>query len=83
MTEISYTTPALVTEHKVTVVPWSGRTVSGYGGRIPTRHMIRYAGRWQRVRVMVYGNAGSAYITVKGQHLFLDTDTEWSLSETV
>lgn len=56
-----------------TDVPWSGRTVTGYGGRIPTCYMIRHAGRWHRVRVMVYGNAGSAYITVRGAIAYVET----------
>ena len=51
-----------------TVVPWSGRTVTGYGGRrTPTPYMIRHGNRWHRVRVMSYGNAGSAYITIRGE----------------
>ena len=50
---------------KETPVPWSGRTVSGYGGNIPTQYMIRHGNRWHRVRVMVYGNAGTAYIRTR------------------
>jgi len=77
---VQHTIPLLVTEYRVTDVPWSGRTVSGYGGAIPTRYMVRYANRWHRVRMMQYGNAGSAYITRQGQALFLDIDTEHALT---
>lgn len=37
-------------------------TASGYGPRIPSSYMVRWAGRWRRVYVAQYGNAGSAYI---------------------
>jgi hypothetical protein len=76
---IAHTIPLLVTDYRVTDVPRSGQTVTGYGGAIPTRYMIRYASRWQRVKVMQYGNAGSAYIRTGGQDLFLDIDTEYAL----
>ena len=58
---------------------------SSYGGKIPTRYMIRYGislkeiGRMRRVYVMNYGNAGSAYIIYRGKELFLDTHTEYKL----
>lgn len=71
-----YTNPALVSGMRETERPHSGQTVSGYGARIPTRYMLRYAGIWRRVYVMVYGNAGSAYVNVKGKTVFLDSDTE-------
>ena len=51
---------------RITAIPMSGRTVSGYGPRIPTQYMVRHNGRWYRVRVVCYGNAGSAYILVNG-----------------
>lgn len=76
---VARTDPALVTDRRVTDRPTYGDTVSGYGGKIATRHMIRYAGRWRRVFVMQYGNAGSAYVVVNGVDTFLDTDTEHSL----
>jgi len=76
---IAHTIPALITEYRITDTPRSGQTVTGYGGAIPTRYMIRYAGRWQRVKVMSYGNSGSAYIRTAGQNLFLDIDTEYAL----
>jgi len=47
---------------KETAQPWKGRTVSGYGSAIPTPYMVFWRGRWQRVKVIQYSNAGSAYI---------------------
>jgi hypothetical protein len=78
---IAHTIPLLVTDYRVTVVPRSGQTVTGYGGAIPTRYMVRYANRWQRVKVMSYGNSGSAYIHTGGRDLFLDVDTEHALEQ--
>lgn len=37
-------------------------TASGYGRRIPTEHMVKHDGRWRRVYVCQFGNAGTAYI---------------------
>ena len=37
-------------------------TRSGYGAKIPTIHMAQWNGRWRRVYVACYGNAGTAYI---------------------
>lgn len=76
---VTYTDPALVTGHRATVPPSYGRTASGYGPKIPTRHMLTYAGRERRVYVMQYGNSGSAYVVVSGVDVFLDTDTEHAL----
>jgi hypothetical protein len=50
---------------KETETPWKGRTASGYGSALPTPYMVRYNGRWQRVKVICYSNAGSAYIGKK------------------
>jgi hypothetical protein len=76
---VTYTNPDSVTDVRVTAIPRKGQTVSGYGGAIPTRYLIRYKGVWRRVRVMVYGNSGSAYVMVKGEPVFIDTDTEYRL----
>lgn len=78
---VEYTDHKLVTATTRTTVPRSGQTVSGYGGRIPTRYKVRYGAqnRWYRVYMMQYGNAGTAYITVAGKDLVLDTDTEHEL----
>ena len=49
-------------ETRITPAPRSGRTRSGYGCRIPTDRMVKWAGRWRRVYIARWGNAGSAYI---------------------
>lgn len=77
--ELARTDRALLTDIRVTDSPSYGRTVSGYGGKIPTRYLVRYAGRWRRVYAMQYGNAGSVYLVVNGRDTFLDTDTEHAL----
>lgn len=81
MADITYTDPDKVTDTRVTDVPVSGHTVSGYGGKIPTGHMIRYDGVWRRVYTMVYSNSGTAYVLVRGERRVLDTDTEHKLRE--
>lgn len=59
--------------------------VSGYGNKIPTSYRILYRSgvrggveyaHWRRVYVICYSNAGSPYILVKGQRMFLDSETE-------
>ena len=37
-------------------------TASGYGRRIPTRHMVLFNGRWRRVYCYIFSNTGSCYI---------------------
>ena len=70
--------PTRVQDFKVTSVPMKGRTVSGYGGDIPTRYLLRYGSQWYRVKVMQYGNGGGTpFITVKGEDTFLDS---WTVS---
>lgn len=76
---VKRTDPSLTTEVRVTEQPTYGRTVTGYGGKLPTRYMVKYAGRWRRVYAMSYGNSASIYIVVKGEDYFLDTDTEYRL----
>jgi len=76
---IKYTDPTLVSEYRRTSVPRGGQTATGYGSKIPTAYMLRYAGRWYRVYVMQYSNSGTAYILVKGEQLILDIDTEHRL----
>jgi hypothetical protein len=78
---VEYTDPEGVTDVSVTSVPVSGQTVTGYGGKIPTRHMIEYLGQWRRVYVMVYGNGGTPYVRVKGRNVVLDADTQHRLTD--
>lgn len=61
---------------RITEVPRSGQSVTGYGPKIPTRYMLRCQNVWRRVYVMNYGNAGSAYILIAGVTHFLDSETE-------
>lgn len=37
-------------------------TASGYGARIPSRTMVLFNGKWRRVYICQYSNAGVAYI---------------------
>ena len=43
-------------------------TRSGYGGRIPTEHMVKLPGqpRWRRVYVAQWSNLGTAYVGPRG-----------------
>lgn len=50
------------TKCKETALPRAGRSVTGYGRRIPTCYMVKHFDRWRRVYVCSYGNAGTAYI---------------------
>lgn len=45
--------------HHLAGLSW---TATGYGAAIPSRYMVKYNGRWRRVYVRQYGNAGTAYI---------------------
>lgn len=42
--------------------PISGRTVSGYGRKIPTDSVVLLHNRWRRVYVCTYGNAATLYV---------------------
>jgi hypothetical protein len=80
---INYSDPGMVTGMKATKEPGYGRTVTGYGGKLPTRYMVQYGGRWRRVYMMQYGNSGSAYIVHGGSELFLDMHTQIDLEGVV
>ena len=47
-------------------LPWQraglSYTATGYGNKIPTRYMVRFANRWRRVYVTVWSNSGACYI---------------------
>ena len=62
--------------HKIEEMPYHKAgltwTVTGYGKKIPSRHMIQYRGKWRRVYVTQYGNAGSAWIMVDGARVHVD-----------
>jgi hypothetical protein len=77
---LRYTVPDYVTAVQVDgQAPISGQTVSGYGGKIPTRYRLTYAGRNRRVYAMSYGNSASLFVMVGGDVAHLDTLTEHRL----
>lgn len=78
---VQYTDSGLVSVVQKTQEPAYGRLITGYGGKVPTRYMVKYAGRWKRVYAMVYGNSSSLYIIHKVQDLFIDQTTEERLTE--
>lgn len=78
---VEYTDPGQVSDTRTTPTPQHGQTVGGYGGAVPTHHMIRYLGVWRRVYAMVYGNATTPYINVRGAHVVLDPDTQHKLNQ--
>lgn len=53
--------------HRETEAPLSGRTASGYGHAIPTPYLVQWAGRWRRVYICQYGNAGTAFIGTRNK----------------
>jgi hypothetical protein len=81
MTEaIAYTDAGSVEAVRVeSEAPRYGVSASGYGGKIPTRYMLKYAGKWRRVYMAQYGNSGSPYIVVAGADHWTDTATDYLL----
>ena len=53
-------------ESKIDPLPWQelglSYTATGYGSRIPTRHKVKFNGRWRRVYCRIYSNVGTLYI---------------------
>ena len=49
-------------DYKATEQPRSGRTLTGYGGAIPTEYMVRFNDKWRRVYCRIYSNSGTLYI---------------------
>lgn len=53
---------------KVVLLSWQklglNYTASGYGGKIPTTHMVKLPGsnRWRRVYIAIYSNSGTCYV---------------------
>lgn len=56
-------------------------SATGYGGKIPTRYMLKLNKRWHRVYMMQYGNSGSPYVLIGGVEHLLRSDTEHALEE--
>ena len=49
----------------------SGKTLSGYGSKIPTDYKVFHQGRLYRVYSKIYSTIGSLYITVMGKEILL------------
>lgn len=49
-----------------TSVPLSGRTVNGYGSKIPSRYKVLYKNRWYRVYSKCFSNVSCEYIIAGG-----------------
>lgn len=43
-------------------------TATGYGSRIPTEWQVQLHGRWRRVYLRIFSNAGTAYIGTLREH---------------
>lgn len=64
-------------------------TATGYGAKIPTEWMIVTVGSRdegfrlteRRVYSMVYSNSGSSYVVIKGEDIFIDTDTGYRIQD--
>lgn len=70
--DMFYLNPHCVLAKKDAPVPRFGQTRSGYGKRLPTGTMLKLTtGRWHRVKVILFSNRGSAYITFKGKPVYL------------
>ena len=62
-------------EHITDMLWWQKRglsqTASGYGKKLTTTKKIKYNGKWYRIYATQYSNAGTAYITVKGETIIV------------
>lgn len=60
-------------EARESLLPWQARgmqqTASGYGLKLTTPYMVKWEGRWRRVYVRQYSNAGTAYLGKPGAWL--------------
>lgn len=56
----------ILVESKIEPLPWQelglSYTASGYGSRIPTRHKVKFHGKWRRVYCRIFSNIGTLYI---------------------
>jgi len=82
LTDLRYLNPRAITDVRETLTPFSGQTVTGYGGRLPTPYVLTLNdGRTRRVRAMCYGNAASYYVLVGGKVAHLDSWAEGYLED--
>lgn len=74
---LTYLSDDDVLEVRITKTPFNP-SASGYGAKIPTRYMLKLAGkgRFHRVYAMCYGNGSSAYVLRGGvvHHLAISTE---------
>ena len=65
-------------EHKDAPLWWQEQglqyTASGYGRKIPTRHMVKLpeSNRWRRVYCCIYSNIGTCYVTSGNDWIVID-----------
>lgn len=48
------------------------QTRSGYGRKLSTEYMVKHNNRLYRVYCQIFSNAGSLYILVKGERIYID-----------
>jgi len=70
-TTIQYLDETKIQGTRETDSPQYNQTASGYGTKIPTSRMIKVEDRWRRIYCTIYSNAGSCWITVNGEKLFI------------
>lgn len=44
-------------------LPRKGQTQSGYGKALPTRYMVKFNNKWQRVKAICFSNCSTLYIS--------------------
>lgn len=56
-------------------LPWQAaglsETASGYGARLTSQYKIHFNGRFHRLRVTQYANAGSTWFVTHGRKIFV------------
>ena len=61
------------TECRIDLLPWQKAgftyTATGYSRRIPSRYKVKHNGRWRRVYICHFSNAGTAYLGKPGAWL--------------
>lgn len=67
---MTYLVESKIADVRSTATP-RRRSRSGYGRKLPTRWELYVDGRWRRVYVMQWSNAGSVYVIVGGKEVFL------------
>ena len=56
------------------------RSRSGYGGKIGTSWELKIGNRWHRVYVMIWSNAGTAYVLCNGSRWLLSMEPGGALA---